>query len=109
MLGLAVVYRVGPSRKAPRWRCVDPGALRATVLWIAVAVGFSVYVGSFGRYNETHGTLGGVIVRLIWLWISAFAVLLGAEVNAEAEHQARRDGTTGARGAAKADTTGRSP
>lgn len=109
MLGLAVVYRVGPSRKAPRWRWVSPGALLATVLWIVASVGFSIYVGNFGRYNETYGTLGGVIVLLIWLWLSALAVLLGAEVNAEAERQTRRDTTTDTQDAAKADTPGRSP
>lgn len=110
VLGLAVIYRFGPSRAPARWRWVTPGALTATVLWIAATIGFSVYVRNFGSYNETYGALGGVIVLLTWLWISAFVVLLGAELNSEAEHQTRRDTTTpeGRRGAATADTTGAS-
>jgi membrane protein len=112
VLGLAVIYRFGPSRHGARWRWVSPGAVLATLLWIAATVGFSIYVGNFGSYNETYGALGGVIVLLTWLWISAFVVLLGAELNSEAEQQTRRDTTTGmprpegARRAVTADTTG---
>jgi membrane protein len=94
VLGLAVIYRFGPSRAPARWRWVTPGALAATALWIAATIGFSVYVRNFGSYNETYGALGGVIVLLTWLWISAFVVLLGAELNSEAEHQTRRDTPT---------------
>jgi membrane protein len=113
--GLAVIYRFAPSRATPRWRWVSPGALVATLLWVAASLAFSVYVRNFGTYNETYGALGGVIVLLTWLWISAFVVLLGAELNSEAEHQTDRDSTTGRprrmgrRGAVKADTTGVSP
>lgn len=115
MAGLAVIYRYGPSRATPRWQWVSAGAVLATILWVLASIGFSVYVRNFGSYNETYGALGGVIVLLTWLWISAFVVLLGAEINSEAEHQTERDSTTGAprpqgeRGAVKADDTGRSP
>ncbi len=110
IFGLAVVYRFGPSRENPRWRWVSPGAVVATVLWLVGTVAFSIYAQNFGSYNETYGTLGGVIVLLTWLWLSAFIVLLGAELNSEMEHQTRRDTTTGPaqamghRGAIKADT-----
>jgi len=115
ILGLAFIYRYAPSRASPKWRWVSPGAILATILWIAASIAFSVYVRNFGSYNETYGALGGVIVLLLWLWLSAFVVLLGAELNSEAEHQTHEDTTTGdprpegARGAVKADTTGASP
>jgi membrane protein len=115
IFGLAVVYRYGPSRATPRWQWVSAGAVFATILWIAASIAFSIYVRNFGSYNETYGALGGVIILLTWLWVSAFVVLLGAEVNSEAEYQTKRDSTTGAprpqgkRGAVKADTTGAAP
>jgi len=115
MVGLAVLYRYGPSREEPEWRWVSVGAVVATVLWVLGSIGFSIYVANFGNYNETYGTLGGVIILLTWLWLSAFIVLLGAELNAEMEHQTARDTTTGhdeprgERGAVKADTVGQAP
>jgi membrane protein len=113
--GLAVLYRFGPSRADAQWRWLTPGAVVATVIWLIGSIGFSVYVASFGSYNATYGALGGVIVLLTWLWLSAFIVLLGAELNSEVEHQTKADTTTGAprptgaRGARKADTLGRTP
>ena len=110
MLGLAVLYRFGPSRANARWRWISPGAVAATVLWMIGTIGFSLYTQNFASYNETYGTLGGVIILLTWLWLSAFIVLAGAKLNAEIEHQTRRDTTTGPpkpegeRGAVKADT-----
>jgi membrane protein len=115
VLGLAVIYRYGPSRENPRWSWVSPGAIVATLIWILGSIAFSIYVRNFGTYNETYGALGGVIILLTWLWLSAFVVLMGAELNSEMEHQTARDTTTGAprrqgeRGAVKADTVGRSP
>lgn len=112
LLGLAALYRYGPSRDKPKWRWVSPGSLLATVLWIAGSALFSIYASNFGSYNETYGTLGGVIVLLTWLWLSAFIVLLGAEVNSEIEHQTKRDTTEGPdkplgqRGAVMADSVG---
>ena len=107
--------RYAPSREAPRWKWVSVGAVTATILWIIGSIAFSIYVRNFGSYTATYGALGGVIVLLTWLWLSAFIVLLGAELNSEIEHQTERDTTTGkprpkgVRGAVKADTTGRTP
>lgn len=115
MFGLAIVYRYGPSREPPRWRWVSTGAVVATIVWLIGSIAFSVYVSNFGSYNESYGALGGVIILLTWLWLSAFVVLLGAELNSEMEHQTARDTTTGKprpkgkRGAVKADTVGRVP
>ncbi len=110
---IALLYRLGPDRRSAKWRWITPGAATACVLWVAGSVGFSVYVQSFGTYNETFGALGGVIVLLTWLWLSAFVVLLGALIDAELEAQTGHDSTIGAprprgkRGAFKADTLGR--
>jgi membrane protein len=110
---LGVVYRYAPDRDNPRWRWVSPGALIATVLWLIGSGLFSAYVSNFGRYDETYGSLAGVVVLLLWLYLSSFVVLLGAEINAETEHQTARDSTVGppqpmgARGAYVADTVGR--
>ena len=115
IFGLAVLYRYGPSRENARWRWITPGAVAATVLWLIGSIAFSVYVTNFASYNATYGALGGVIVLLTWFWLSAFAVLLGAELNSEIEHQTARDTTTGEarpmgeRGAEKADSVARSP
>lgn len=87
VFGLSVVYRYGPSRRDPAWRWVSPGAVLATVVWLVGSVAFSVYVTNFGGYNETYGALGGVIILLLWLWLSGFVVLLGAELNAAVERQ----------------------
>jgi membrane protein len=94
-IALAVVYRVSPDRDAPRMRWVTVGAGAATVLWIVISVGFSVYVNRFSSFNKTYGSLAGVVVLLMWLWLSLYAVLLGAEINAESEKQTVRDTTVG--------------
>lgn len=109
IVALGVVYRVGPDRDSARASWVSTGAVTATLLWVAASVGFSLYVDNFGSYGETYGSLAGVVVLLLWLWITALVVLLGAELNAEAEAQTIRDTTVGAprplgeRGAVKAD------
>jgi membrane protein len=106
---LAVLYRVGPDRDAPRMRWVSVGAVVATLVWVVVSVGFSLYVDNFSSYGKTYGSLAGVVVLLMWIWLSLYAVLLGAEINAESEKQTVRDTTTGParpmgrRGAVKAD------
>ncbi len=95
-----------------RWEWVSPGAIFATVLWVIGSILFTVYVSDFSDYNKTYGSLGAIIAWLTWLWLSAYMVLLGAEINAEAERQTRRDSTrlpekpTGERGAFAADTLG---
>jgi membrane protein len=73
--------------KQPGFRWLTPGGILAVILWIVASAAFAFYVANFGSYNETYGTLGGVIVFLVWLWISNIAVLLGAELNAELELQ----------------------
>jgi membrane protein len=91
MLGLAVLYRFGPDRDKPQWRWVSPGAMTATVLWIIASVGFTVYVANFNSYDKTYGSLGGAVILLTWLYLSALMVLLGAVINAQSERQTRKD------------------
>lgn len=95
MLALAFLYRFAPSRARPKWRWATTGALAATVLWLGASGAFSWYVAAFGDYGATYGAIGGVVVLLMWLYISAFVVLMGAELNAEMELQTARDTTTG--------------
>ena len=91
----AVLYRVAPDRDAPRFSWVSVGALVATGLWLVASLGFSLYVDNFGSYGKTYGALAGVVVLLLWLWLTMFVVLLGAEINAEAEQQTVQDTTVG--------------
>ena len=84
-----------PDRREARASWVTVGALVATGFWLVASVGFSVYVGEFGRYAEMYGALAGVVVLLVWMWLSCLAILLGAEINAEAEHQTDADSTVG--------------
>jgi membrane protein len=115
IVSLAVVYRYGPSRSQPYWQWVSWGAVAATVIWLVASMGFSFYVANFGNYNETYGSLGAVVILMMWLFISAYIVLLGAELNAEMEHQTKEDTTEkepqpmGQRGAYVADTLGETP
>jgi membrane protein len=110
--GLALLYRYGPDRRNAKWRWVTPGAVIAIVIWIAVSIGFRFYVANFGSYNETYGSLGTVIVVLLWLYLSAMAVIIGAEIDSEIEHQTAKDSTVdpdrpmGRRDARMADTLG---
>jgi membrane protein len=115
MVALAVIYRYGPSRRAARWKWVSGGAVVATLLWLAGSVLFSYYVTLMGDFDETYGSVGAVIVLMLWFYVSAFIVLLGAELDAESEHQSRLDTTVGPprpmgeRGAHMADTVGKIP
>jgi membrane protein len=95
MAALALLFRYGPSRAAARFRWLTPGAVAATVLWIVGSVAFSYYVQNFASYNKTFGSLGAVVVLLRWFYLTAFIICLGAELNAELEHQTARDSTTG--------------
>jgi membrane protein len=112
MGALAVVYRYGPSRDRPRWTWVSAGSLIAAFGWLVFSAAFSWYVANFGNYDATYGTLGAAIGFLTWVWLSTTIVLVGAEFNAEAEHQTKKDTTEGpqqplgARGAEMADTVG---
>jgi len=110
--GLAVLYRYGPSRNEAQWRWITPGSTLAAVIWIAGSMLFSWYVANFGNYNETYGSLGAAIGFMTWIWLSTTVVLVGAELNAEIEHQTAVDSTEeppkplGDRGARMADTVG---
>ena len=112
--GLSVIYRFGPSREHPRWRWITWGGVLAAFGWLAVSLLFSWYVGSFAHYSVTYGSLGAVVGFMTWMWLTVTVILLGAELNAEMEHQTTRDSTTGeampmgARGAKMADTLGKS-
>ncbi|HEY2194925.1 MAG TPA: YihY/virulence factor BrkB family protein [Actinomycetospora sp.] len=109
VVGLAVLYRVAPDRDAPRFRWVTLGSVAATVLWVVGSVLFSLYVDNFGSYNKTYGALAGVVVLMLWIYLTSYIVLLGAEINAESELQTVEDTTKGrpqpmgSRGATKAD------
>jgi membrane protein len=107
---LAVLYRVAPDRDAPKMRWTSVGAGIATVLWVLASVAFSIYVANFGSYAKTYGAIAGIVILLLWLFITSYAILLGAEINAESEQQTVKDTTKGPeqpignRDAVKADT-----
>jgi len=110
--GVTLLYRYGPSRHRERWPWVTWGSVFAAVLWLAASLLFSVYVAHFGSYDRTYGSLGAAIGFMSWLWISSIAILFGAELNSEIEHQTAYDTTSGEpapmgqRGAQMADTLG---
>jgi len=112
IVGLSVLYRFAPSRDAPKWKWTSVGAVAGCALWIAASAGFAFYVSNFGYYNQSFGTLAGAVVLLMWFWISAYIILMGAELNAELEAQTRADTTAGrdkaigARDSEKADKSG---
>jgi len=91
-LVLSLIYRFGPSREAPRWRWITWGSALAAILWITASGLFSWYTSNFGTYNETYGSLGAVIGFMVWMWLSAITVLLGAELDAEMDHKPMRAG-----------------
>ncbi|PWC37480.1 YihY/virulence factor BrkB family protein [Azospirillum sp. TSO35-2] len=93
VVALAVLYRYAPDRREPQWRWVSWGSATATVVWLLGSAGFSVYVSHFGSYNETYGSVGAVVILLLWFNLTSYVVLLGAELNAEIEHQTARDTT----------------
>jgi membrane protein len=97
LVGLALIYRYAPDRDAPQWRWVSPGAVFAVVVWVIASVLFSLYTANFGQYNETYGALGAVVVVMLWLFITAYVVITGAEINAELERQTAHDTTVGRR------------
>jgi len=109
---LGILYRFGPSRRAPRWEWLSVGTLAAAVLWIVGSSLLSWYLSNFGNYNATYGSLGAAIGLMMWMWMSAIIVLCGAELNSEIEHQTALDTTVGrpkplgARDAVVADTLG---
>jgi membrane protein len=97
MTMIAMLYYAAPNVRHPGFRWVTPGGVAAVALWIIASAGFALYVANFGSYNKTYGSLAGVIVFLVWLWISNIAVLLGAELDAELERGREiESGTAGA-------------
>ncbi len=112
ILGLAVLYRYGPSRQLAKWRWISVGSVFAGLAWLAVSSLFSWYLGNFANYNATYGALGTVVGLMMWMWLSIIVVLVGAALNSEVEHQTARDTTVGPekplgiRGAVMADTVG---
>jgi membrane protein len=112
VLGLAVLYRYGPSRQSPKWKWISVGSVLATAIWLTGSALFSYYVSNFANYDATYGSLGAAIGLMMWMWMSTIVILFGAELNSEIEHQTARDSTTGgdakigSRGAKMADSTG---
>ena len=111
-VALAAIYRYGPSRREARWRWLSVGSAAAALGWLISSALFSWYIANFGAYNATYGSLGAAVGMMMWMWISAIVILLGAELNAEIEHQTARNSTVGLekplgrRGAVMADTVG---
>ena len=109
---LAAAYRYLPCRREPRWEWLTPGSVVAAVGWFVSSLLFSWYIANFGNYNVTYGSLGAAVGMMMWMWISMVVILVGAQLNAEIEHQTARDSTVerekplGQRGAVKADTIG---
>lgn len=109
---ISVLYWIGPSRRPARWPWIVPGAAAAAFLWMTASVGFSWYVSTLGNYSSAYGSLATITVFMTWLWLSAVVILIGAELNAELEHQTAEDTTVGAhkplglRGAVVADHVG---
>lgn len=93
--GLCVLYRFAPSRETPEWKWTSVGAVAGCLVWIAASASFAFFVSNFSYYNQSFGTLAGVVVLLMWFWISAYIVLMGAELNAELEAQTRVDTAAG--------------
>lgn len=92
---LAVLYRYGPYRRKVQWRWITWGSAFAAVVWLTASILFSWYVANFGSYNKTYGSLGAIIGFMIWIWLSTIVILIGAEIDAEMEHQRNRVATTG--------------
>lgn len=91
----ATLYRYAPSREQARWSWITPGSLFAAIAWLLLTLMFSFYVTSVTDYNVTYGSLGTIIVLLTWIYLSAYALVFGAELNSEVEHQTAKDSTTG--------------
>jgi membrane protein len=113
LLGLAVLYRFAPSRRAPQWRWISVGSVAAAAIWLIGSAALSYYLANYGAYDAAYGSLGAAIGLMIWMWMSTIVVLVGAELNSEIEHQTARDSTEGGaekpigtRGAKMADSVG---
>ncbi len=111
-LAMTMLYRYAPDREPPEWRWVTWGSAIATVVWLLSSIAFTIYLENFADYGATYGSLGALIGLLLWIWVASIILIVGAEINAEMEHQTARDTTTGPerpmgeRGARMADTLG---
>lgn len=92
---LAITYKIAPDRNNPQFRWVSWGAVIATILWLAGSILFSFYISNFGNYDKMYGSFAAVIILMLWFFITAYVILLGAEINSEMEHQTRKDTTIG--------------
>ena len=92
----STLYRFGPSREDARWKWITPGSAFAAVTWLLLTWAFGIYVGHFTNYHATYGSLGAVVALLSWMYLSSYALVVGAELNSEIEHQTAVDSTTGA-------------
>ncbi len=116
LIGLAVLYRYGPNRRAPQWKWVSVGGVLASIFWIVGSIAFSFYLANYAHYDATYGSLGAAIGMMMWMWMwmwmTTIVILFGAELNSEIEHQTAVDTTEGppkplgSRGATMADTVG---
>jgi len=93
--GAATLYRFGPSREDARWQWLTPGSIFTALVWLLLAIGFSFYVTRLTDYDATYGSIAAIVMLLTWMYLSAYIFLLGAELNAELEHQTAKDSTTG--------------
>jgi len=113
ILGLAMIYRYGPSRREPRWQWLSVGSVFAAVAWLGGSALLSLYLSEYAHYDVTYGSLGAGIGLMMWMWVSCIVILFGAQLNSEIEHQTAKDSTVehdeplGARGAVMADTVGK--
>ncbi|MFT6667978.1 MAG: membrane protein [Cognaticolwellia sp.] len=94
-LSLASLYKYAPHRASAKWRWTTPGAVLATLFWLVGSYFFNLYITEYASYNETYGSMGGVVILLMWFYVTAFTILLGAAINAAAELQTEEDTTTG--------------
>jgi membrane protein len=94
-LSLGLIYKVAPDRDNPEFKWVSWGAGIATLLWIGGSLLFSWYVNNFGSYDETYGSFAAIVILMLWFFLTAYIIILGAEINSEMEHQTRKDTTTG--------------
>ena len=92
ILALAIVYRYAPDRVQPKWQLLSWGAATATALWLFGSIVFTIFVSKVGSYDKTYGSLGAVVILLLWFYLSAYVILVGAELNAEIERHAAPNG-----------------
>ncbi|MEO6202017.1 MAG: YihY/virulence factor BrkB family protein [Nitrospirales bacterium] len=95
MLGLSLLYRYAPCRNKPKWQWVSWGAAIATIFWIVGSSAFAIYANDYSSYNQTYGSLGAGVILLMWFWLTAFIIMVGAELNSEMERQTTKDSTVG--------------